>query len=166
MELHMHSHRWEARSPDWAAAAVAGFVAGALLMVLELLWTTNLMGATPWTISHMVAAIVMGPDTLQSHEFSVAVVGVALLTHYLLGIAFGLLLAAIMAPFHFDSSAGMALFVGALFGLMLYLLNFYGMVRMFPWFIELRGWPNAIAHLIFGMTAAIMYWKLEGQPGR
>lgn len=162
MELHMHSHRWDARAPDWKAAAAAGFVAGAILMVLELLWTTNLMGATPWTIPHKVAAILMGPQALQSYEFSASVVGVALFTHYVLGIVFGMILAAVMAPFHFDSSPSMAVAVGAIFGLFLYLLNFYGMARLFPWFMDMRGWPNLIAHLIFGMSAAFMYWKLEG----
>ncbi len=158
----MHSHRWDARTPDWAAAAASGFVAGAVLMVLELLWTTNLMGVTPWTISHKVAAILMGPAVAQSHEFSAAVVGVALVTHYVLGIVFGMILAAVMAPFHFDSSPSMAVAVGAVFGLLLYLLNFYGLARVFPWFMDLRGWPTLIAHLIFGMSAAFMYWKLEG----
>ncbi|HJV53323.1 MAG TPA: hypothetical protein VJ652_17790 [Noviherbaspirillum sp.] len=162
MELHMHSHRWNARAPDWAAAAASGFVAGAVLMVLELLWTTNLMGATPWTVSHKVAAILMGPQVAQSHDFSIAVVSVALVTHYVLGIVFGMILAAIMAPFRFDSSPSMAVAIGAIFGLLLYLLNFYGLARMFPWFMDLRGWPNLIGHLIFGMTAAFMYWKLEG----
>lgn len=161
MELHMHSHRWEARKPDWQAAAASGLVAGAILMVLELLWTTNLIGATPWTMPHMIAAIAMGPQVLEPHDFNLMVMAVALITHYLLGIVFGLILGAIIAPFHFDSSPGMALAVGAIFGLMLYLLNFYGMARMFPWFAQMRGLATVIAHLIFGMSAAIMYWKLE-----
>ena len=36
MELRMHSHHYVARQPDWIAAAVAGFVAGAVVMVMEL----------------------------------------------------------------------------------------------------------------------------------
>jgi hypothetical protein len=135
-------------------------------MVLELLWTTNLMGATPWTMPHMVAAIVMGPSVLQPHDLNLAVIAVALVTHYVLGVVFGLILAAFIAPFHFDSSPGMALAVGAIFGLLLYLLNFYGMARAFPWFAEMRGWPTVFAHLIFGMSAALMYWKLERQAGQ
>lgn len=162
MELHMHPHGWDARAPDWAAAAVSGFAAGAIMMVVELLWTTNLMGVTPWTISHKIGAILLGTDALRSHEFSIIVVGVALVTHYVLGIVFGMILAAIIAPFHFDSSPSMVLAIGAVFGLLLYLLNFYGMVRLYPWFMELRGWPTLIAHLIFGMTAATLYRKLEG----
>lgn len=161
MQLHMHSHHWEHRLPDWPAAAVSGFVAGAVLMVLELLWTTNVIGSSSWSTSHMIAAIVMGRDVLQSIDFNFTVVTVALVTHYVLGIVFGMILSAIIAPFHFDSSVGMVLLIGTVFGLGLYLFNFYGMVRLFPWFADMRGWATLVAHLIFGITTAGMYWQLE-----
>lgn len=162
MELHMHSHRLEHRKPDWVAAAASGFVAGAILMVLELLWSAMVQGTDPWGTSHRVAAIVLGDGALRSStDFSAGIVGVALVTHYVLGIVFGLLLGAIIAPFHFDSSTGMALLVGAVFGLILYLLNFYALAAMYPWFADMRGWPALFAHLIFGMAAALMYVKLE-----
>lgn len=160
MELHMHSHRWEHRSPDWPAAAVSGFVAGAVLMVIDLLWSA-MTGVSPWITSHRIAAIVMGTEALQSTAFDFWVVATALLTHYVLGIVFGMVMAAVIAPFHFDSSPGMVLLVGAVFGLALYLLNFYVMVFLFPWFAEMRGWPALVAHLIFGMVAAYTYLKLE-----
>lgn len=161
MELHMHSHRWEQRMPDWTVAAVSGFAAGAVLMVLELLWSTIIQGTSPWVMSHMIAAIVLGRDALQSTDFSLEVVSVALVTHYVLGIGLGLVLAAIIVPFRFDSSIGMVLLTGAVFGVLIYLFNFYGMVRFFSWFAEIRGWTTMIAHVIFGMVAAAMYWKLE-----
>jgi hypothetical protein len=161
MELHMHSHHMVHRLPDWPAAAVSGFAAGAVVMVLELLWSSIFLDTSPWTTSHMIAAIVMGPDTLQSTTFSVGVVAVALATHYVLGIVLALILASIIAPFHFDSSVGMVLLTGAVFGLVVYLLNFYGMVRFFSWFADMRGWTTLATHLVFGMSAAIIYWKLE-----
>ncbi|MDO9421114.1 MAG: hypothetical protein Q7T66_10655 [Herminiimonas sp.] len=161
MELHMHTHRWVQRSPDWTVAAVAGFAAGAVLMVLELLWSTIIMGSSPWETSHMVAAIVMGQDALQSTDFNLMIVAVALITHYVLGIAFALILSAMIVSFRFDSSIGMVLLSGAVFGVVMYLFNFYGMVRFFSWFAEMRGWATVVAHVIFGMLVAAMYWKLE-----
>jgi hypothetical protein len=166
MELHMHSHHMEHRLPDWPAAAVSGFAAGAVVMVLELLWSSIFTDTSPWATSHMIAAIVMGPDTLQSTTFSVGIVAVALATHYVLGIVLALILAAIIAPFHFDSSIGMVLLTGAVFGLVVYLFNFYGMVRFFSWFADMRGWATFAAHLVFGMSAAIIYWKLERPLGQ
>lgn len=164
MELHMHTHRWEARLPDWAAAAAAGFGAGGVLMLLELVWSAA-SGRDPWLTTHMVAAMVMGWDALHGSGYSLGVVVMALMVHYLLGMAFGVMLAAIIAPFHLDSSAPMALGAGAAFGLLLYLLNFYGMVGVFAWFSELRGWSTAIAHVVFGMAMAYIYLKLE-RPSR
>lgn len=161
MELHIRSHRWERRVPDWKVAAVSGFVAGAALMVLELLWSTLITDGSPWRTSHMIAAIVMGPDILQPVDFSLPVVATALATHYVLGIAFGLILAGIIAPYRFDSSLARVLLTGAIFGAVLYLFNFYGMSRVFEWFTEMRGLATFIAHLIFGMVAAATYWKLE-----
>ncbi|MBI3284785.1 MAG: hypothetical protein HYZ65_08050 [Burkholderiales bacterium] len=163
MELHMHSHHWEARKPDWMAAAVAGFLGGAVLMVLELFWSTMVLDISPWTGSNMVAAIALGSATAQATAYSFAGAMLALLTHYVLGIAFGMALAAVIAPFHFDSSTGMALLTGAVYGLVLYLFNFYGMTRFFPWFAELRGWATLLSQIAFGMTVALMYTKLERQ---
>ncbi|MCM5678062.1 hypothetical protein M8A51_00775 [Schlegelella sp. S2-27] len=163
MELHAHSHshHWVRRTPDWRAAAVAGFAAGAILMVLELFWSAWGTGGSPWEISHMIAAIVAGPGSLGSPGFDLGVVALALVTHYVLGIAFGLVLAAVMAPFRLDSSAGMALTIGGAFGVLLYLVNFFVLAAWFPWFAEIRGAATLIAHLIFGMSAAFLYWKLE-----
>jgi hypothetical protein len=109
----------------------------------------------------MVAAIVMGRDVLESTDFSVSVVVAALMTHYVLGIVLTLILAAIIVPFHFDSSIGMVMLTGAVFGIAVYLFNFYGMVHFFSWFAEMRGYITLLAHVIFGVVAATMYWKLE-----
>ena len=162
MELQLHLHRWERREPDWSVAAVAGFAAGAVLMVLELLWATFMSTAGPWRISQLVAALVLGPDTLRSSadSFSVVVVAVALATHYVLGIAFGMVLAFIVAGLHYDTSPVVMAIIGAVFGALLYLVNFHGIAQAFAWLIELRGWTTLIAHLIFGVTASLLYWKL------
>lgn len=159
-----HQLQWqqrERRAPDWPAAAVSGFAAGAILMVLDLFWTTAITDTEPWTMSRMVAAIFMGPQALKSSEFSAAVVILALLAHYALGVAFGLALAAVSAPLRLDSTPGIAIATGAVFGVALYLVNFYGMVYFFPWFAEVRGWPVVLAHIVFGICAALLYWKLE-----
>jgi hypothetical protein len=161
MELHLGSHRWAHRAPDWPAAAVSGFVAGAVLMVLELLWSSLIVGSSPWVTSHKIAGILMGEDALQSSGFSIGIVTLALVIHYLLGIVFGMILCAVIAPFRLDSSMGLELLIGALFGIALYLFNFYAMTLVLPWFKDMRGMETLIAHLIFGMTAAGMYWYLK-----
>jgi hypothetical protein len=153
--------RLTTRAPDWPAAAVAGFGAGAILMVLDILWSLALTGAGPWTSSRMIAALVLGPEMLQSAGFDLTAVTVALLAHYAFGIAGGLVFAAVSAPLRLDATLALAVLTGAGFGLVLYLVNFYGMVNFFPWFAEVRGWTTLLINLIFGISAAGLYWKLE-----
>jgi hypothetical protein len=35
------------------------------------------------------------------------------------------------------------------------------MARVFSWFADMRSWETFVAHLVFGITAALMYWQLE-----
>jgi hypothetical protein len=163
MELHLHSHHYARRSPDWTAAAVSGLAAGALLLVLELFWSTMMAGTNPWPTTRMIAAMVMGQAVMQDTMFSVGTVVAALVIHFVLGAILGMILGAIIAPFHLDSSIRMVLLCGALFGCAVYFINFYGMTRAFPWFAEARGWHTWFGHVMFGMCAAIAYWKLESK---
>lgn len=163
MELPLRSLDLERRVPNWPVAAVAGLAAGAVLMVLDLLWSSIVEGGGPWRTSHMIAPIFTGADAARSsaYSFSVGVVGIALAAHYVLGIVFGLILAAIMTPLRLDSTPAKAILTGAVFGVVLYLVNFYGVARIFPWLSEMRGWATLAAHLAFGVVAALFYWKLE-----
>jgi hypothetical protein len=168
MELRLHLHHWERREPDWSAAAVSGFAAGAVLMVLELLWATFTSATGPWRISQLVAALVLGPDTLRASTdgFSLLVVTAALATHYALGVAFGMVLGFISAGFHYDTGPGVLAVVGVAFGALLYLVGFHVSTQVFWWLTELRGWTTLAAHLIFGVTASLLYWKLaRRRPG-
>jgi len=165
MELQIQSHQWRRRLPDWPAAVGSGLVAGAVLMVLELLWSatvsTSVGGGNPWRTSHQIAAMLLGPQTLQSSAFSFGVIAVALATHYVLGVVFAIILAVIIDGFHYESSPGMLQLFGVVFGAALYLLNFHGMSNFFPWIAELRGWATFIGHLVFGLTVALTYPALE-----
>lgn len=166
MELQLESHAWHARRPDWAAAVTSGLIGGAVLMVLDLLWSVAVSGDSPWRTSHLIAATVMGQDVLQSSEFSFGVVALALAVHYVLGIVFGLVLAIIIAGFHYESNPGVLEVIGMVFGAGLYLVNFHAMSTFFPWMAELRGWAAFIAHLVFGLSVAMTYPWLERRSQR
>ena len=154
---------WTQRTPDWPVAAVAGFAAGAVLMLLDLFWSTLVVGDGPWRTTHMIASVFFGAASLQSsgYEFSLGAVAIALATHYALGVAFGLVIAAVMAPLDLDATTGRALLTGAVFGIVLYLVNVDVAVRLFPWLAELRGWQALLAHVVFGIVAALLYRKLQ-----
>ncbi len=161
MQRYLHFPHLRMQQPDWIAALVAGIVAGAVLMVLSLLWSATDMTSHPWILARRIAAITMGQQVLGEADFSAAVVAVMAFTHYGLGVIFALILSVIVAALRLDGSPSKVVTVGALFGLALYLVNFYLLADSFPWFVDMRGGVTLLAHLIFGMLAAGVYWKLE-----
>ncbi len=165
MELHLQSHQFTQRLPDWRAAAVAGLIAGTVFIVMELLVVRFLMYQGAWGTVTMVAAIVLGRDVMTATTVPAwMIVGVALMVHYALSVVMATVLAAIMAPFRLDSSFALASLIGALFGAAVYVVNFYGLVKFFPWFNEARSMESLFAHVMFGLIAADAYRHLERNP--
>jgi hypothetical protein len=158
--LHPQSHRWAAREPDWVIGALAGFGAGGIVMVLELAFAAAI-GADPWRTPRLISALVLGSPVLQVGGYSLDVVIAALGVHYLLGTFFGLVLAAIVAPFRLDSSTLMVVVAGAVFGAVLYLFNFHVITGVLEWFAEMRGWTTLLGHVEFGVMAGLLYRMLE-----
>lgn len=154
---------WKWRATDWTAAAVSGFAAGAVLMVLDLFWSAMFNPDGPWRTSHMIAPIFIGSNSLQTsgYGFNLGVVAIALITHYVLGIIFGLGVAAILVQLRLDSTPGLALVAGATLGVALYLINFEVLVGFFPWLVALRGADTVGAHVVFGIVAALLYCRLK-----
>lgn len=154
---------WHWRATDWTAAAVAGLAAGAVLMVLDLIWSSIFNAHGPWRTSHMIAPIFIGTDTLKAsgYAFSVGVVSIALATHYVLGIVFSLVMAALITQLRLDATPGQAMGAGAILGIVLYVINFDGLVGFFPWLAELRGGETLAAHVVFGVVAALLYWRFK-----
>lgn len=162
MELRLQLPRGTARDVDWFAAGVAGFAAGAVLMVLELAWAASMSAEGPWHISKLVAALTMGEAALgaPAGRFDVVIVAVALITHYALGILSGLVVGWFLSAIHRVEQLGIAELVGGLFGFFVYLANFHLLTVLAPWFVELRGWATLIGHIVFGITAAVLYSRL------
>ncbi|BCG04076.1 hypothetical protein PPGU19_086440 (plasmid) [Paraburkholderia sp. PGU19] len=112
--------------PDWLASAVAGVVVGALFIVLEFFWSTMVLNESPCRPTHKIAAMVMGPSALEQMSlFSFGIVATALVLHYVLGaiMAMGMILGAVIAPFHLDSNGGMEAVIGVAFGIVAYVWN-------------------------------------------
>ena len=164
MELQQQLHRGPGRDVDWLAAGVAGFAAGAVMMVLELAWAASMGDVGPWRVTQLTAALTMGSEATLSApagQFNLAVVAVALVTHYALGIFSGLVLAWILSAIHRFGMFGVAEAVGGAFGAVIYIVNFHLLTAWAPWFAELRGWGTFILHVIFGLVAAVGYTWLS-----
>ncbi|WP_354685451.1 hypothetical protein [Cupriavidus necator] len=161
MELHLQSHRFVRCTPDWRAAVVAGLIAGAVYMVLELLTARFLLYQGAWGTVKMVAAIILGREALSADAFNWTVVLSAFTVHFALSIILSAVLAMILSSFRLDSSMALASVAGIVFGVVVYMINFYVFGRYFNWFDEARGWESLFAHALFGLVAADVYCNLE-----
>jgi len=166
MDTLLGSGTWKWRAIDWTAAAVSGFAAGAVLMVLDLIWSAIFNPDGPWRTSHMIAPIFTGADSLPAsgYAFSLSVVAISLATHYALGIVFGLVMSALLVQLRLDATPGRALLAGAILGVLLYLVNFEVLVGFFPWLTALRGADTLAAHVVFGGLTALLYRRLNRTP--
>lgn len=143
--------------PDIRAGVLAGLIAGAVFMMMEM-GLVALTGGSPWGPPRMIAAIAMGEGVLPPPaSFDLMIVMVAMVIHFLLSALLGIVWALLGGRF----GLGLALLVGAVFGLVVYAVNFYGMTAVFPWFAMARGWVAIVSHAAFGLVLAAAYPSLR-----
>jgi hypothetical protein len=53
-----------------------------------------------------------------------------------------------------------SLFIGAIFGVFVYLVNMYGFTLIFPWFSMVRDWITFFTHIAFGISLTVSYKQL------
>ncbi|HUE97197.1 MAG TPA: hypothetical protein VMN39_11080 [Longimicrobiaceae bacterium] len=149
-----YERRMLPRKIDWSAAIVAGVIAGAGFAGLEMLLNVLLLrGLLPQQV-RMTAAIVLGDGVLAPDvAFDLRLLLIALAVHFALSIVFAIVLAALILRLQ----VGAAELIGLAFGLLLYVVNFYVLVGIFPWFREERNWVSIVCHLLFGVLAALLY---------
>lgn len=141
------------------AAVLAGLIAGVVFVIAEMALLA-LTGGNVWGPPRMMGAIVLGESVLPPPAtFDFGVVMAGMLVHFGLSIVLGLIFAAV---FH-RLGAAMTLLAGALFGLAVYVVNFYVMTAVFPWFANARTWVTIVSHIVFGLALAASYRPLASR---
>jgi len=144
-------------SLNWIRAAAAGIVAGVVATVAQIIvwWAfTDDLPSILYRDARLTAAIVMGPAVLPPPStFDPTVMIVATGIHTGLSVAYSLILVFAIRRRHIRGT----LLTGLVFGLILYVVNMYGMTGMFPWFSEVRDWITVAAHVVFGISVAAVY---------
>lgn len=136
----------------------AGLIAGVIMMMLEMIMVPLFLGGSPWGPPRMMAGIILGSDVVPPPAtFEIGVLMAGLGIHLIMSIIFALILDAIIN----NMSFAWALVVGAVYGYVLYLVNFYLIAdALFPWFLNATNWVTAFSHIIFGISAAWAYKAL------
>lgn len=151
------SGRWR-QMLDWRAALIAGLIAGAVFLLLQMVLRALLTGGRIWIVPRYIAAMVLGEQVLPPPStFDGGVVLVGLLVHFTLAIIFAFILAFIIHRW----GLLVGIIGGALFGLALYAINYYTFSILFPWFFPARAWIDVVSHVVFGALAGGIYEWLE-----
>jgi hypothetical protein len=144
----------------WGVAAMAGVLGGVILLLLQMLMEPVFVGGSPWGAPRMIAAVALGTDVLpppETFDAGVFLTGVAL--HLALAALYGIALGAITHGMFLE----MAVIMGAVFGLVLYVVNFYLLTALFPWFAGARNWVTVFSYIVFGLATG---WILAGRLAR
>jgi hypothetical protein len=142
---------------DWRAAVWAGVVSGAVFLILAMLLTAHYVGS-PWVVTRLVASVLLGQSVLPPPAtFTIGTFVLALAVHFILSVGFACLIAYVLHRWGLI----VGILGGALFGLALYVINFYSASYFFPWFLPMRSWIMAGSHVIFGALAGGIYEALE-----
>lgn len=140
----------------------AGLIAGIIFLILEMLMVPLFLDGSPWGPPRMIGAIVLGEGVLPPPaNFEIGVVLTAVILHMILSVIYALIIGAIIR----NMSFGMAMLTGAVGGFIIYLINFYLMTGIWPWFANARNWVSIFAHVVFGLAAAWAYIKLQENAG-
>lgn len=143
---------------DWSAALWAGVIASIVFFLLNILVVPTLLETNMWVIIRLFASIFMGESILAPPStFDLSAVLISLFSTLILSIGFTFLIAFV---FH-RWGLLVGILGGAVFGLGIYLVNFYSMSYFFPWFFALSSWPFVMSHIVFGAVAGGVYELLE-----
>ena len=143
---------------DWRAAVIAGLLAGGLTMLLRMILWATAAGGSIWTPFYHSAALLLGPERfVPAGAPEAGIVAVGALAHMALSLVYTVLLAFIIHRWGLI----VGILGGALFGLALYLIHYYSMTYLFPWFYPLRSWLVLVSHIFFGAIAGGLYEALE-----
>jgi uncharacterized membrane protein YagU involved in acid resistance len=143
----------------WALTqgAIGGIVAGLVFAMFEMIVAAATMGPEAFFMPlRMIGAIVLGSAVLEP-AYSLIGAGLAgLAVHMVIAVIYGAAFALIFGGLR---SAVADIGMGAVYGLALWLLNFYVIAPMaFPWFAEADPLVQFIAHTVF--FGAVLGWYL------
>lgn len=141
------------------AAIWGGIIAGLVFLILEMAMVAFIQGMSPWAPPRMMAAIVMGEGVLPPMDapatFDMSVMMVAMMVHIVITILYGIILGWVIS--HFELGLSASILAGTLFGLLLYVVNFYGFTAIWPWFAMARDLISIFAHAVYGLVLGWAY---------
>jgi uncharacterized membrane protein YjdF len=146
---------------NWTAAFYAGIAAGIIATMAQIILWWAFSDSLPGIMfrdARLAAAIILGEEILPMQvAFDWPAMIVATMIHFTLSVVYGTILAAFIVRY----SMAVSIVVGIEFGFILFGVNMFGFTLIFPWFEEARDWITLVAHIVFGIVAAVVYRVLS-----
>lgn len=157
--------RWTLPDVVGLGGAVAGFLAGAVMVLLSpiLSW---LNGISLWEPPRLIAATVLGPAALTGTGFAIQPVLIGLIVHMItsvvLGIIFGIVLNRVL---HLTTDFGLPIYVGLSYGLIVFFVAYFILLPFLNPMLRENYIPSLVAqNVVFGMCLGIFYTLLRPVP--
>jgi hypothetical protein len=146
------------RITRWAKGAYGGLLAGTLFLAVEMFLLEAFGRGSIWDPVRLSASLAMGDQAVaKSVPFTADILVVGMLVHYVISIWYAVVLGLLIRKL----KPGTAALAGAMYGVVLYFLHFYGLTGLYPWVANERSWIVVIPHVVFGMSAAWIYSHLH-----
>lgn len=147
------------KNMTWRVIPLAALVAGTGFLLVQLSLMERLMGVGAGLSLRYTASLVMGQTAVVEGGSGAVITG--LILHYGLSLLFTTLIAVVIHRWGF----AVGVIGGAVLGVSLYGINFYFMMRFFPWFIAMNTSFTLLAHLVFGAMAGGVYELFDHYDG-
>lgn len=148
--------RWD-QIVDWRAVFIAGMASALVFLVVNIVLQSVYLGspALTWRI---LASVFQGPEVIPpGNGTSMTLILAALAVHIPLSILFTALIAVVVHEWGIVIS----ILIGALMGLAVYAINFFGLSYFFPWMEPMSSWLMMSSHIAFGAFAGGLYEAFE-----
>jgi hypothetical protein len=148
---------------DWKGVIWAALIAGAVFLVMEMALVGTVGSDSPWAPPRMIAAMAMGEDVLPPPAtFAAGPVAVALVIHVALSTVYAIILGWAISRWRLGLGASIA--AGLVFGIAIYLVNFYLFTGIWPWFATARNAISVSAHAVYGLVLGWVYHAFAAKP--
>lgn len=139
-----------AAQPSFLTAGVVGGLAAGVAFVLAAMVAAVLQGASVLLPFRLFASVFLGEAALTPQVSPVTAVLVGLVAHFAIATAWGFVFGVLTGVVRVIRSSGGLALVGALFGTLVWLIDFYVMAPAFwPWFAAANPVAQFIVHVLF-----------------
>ena len=143
---------------DWSSAFWAGLIAGIIFYLLNVFVVPLFLGGNSWVIIRLFSSVFLGNGILAPPAtYNLVSLIVSIFSVMLFSMLFTLTVTFILHRW----GLLVGIVGGAIFGLAIYLINFYSLSYFFPWFYPMSSWSFLVTHILLGSVAGGVYESFE-----